>query len=456
VRKRTVKGQSTFQLDLPIPPVAEPVSTDGGVDAYEITMQPGQVQILPEGAPTEVLGYDGIFPGPTIKAQVGRPVEVLQRNELGNGEDSVVHLHGGITAPEHDGHPQDVIPPGEERLYRYNNNQRAGTLMYHEHAHHHTAQGLYRGRIGMYLIEDPEERELDLPRGRFDVPLLIVDRNFNDDNQFVYGSTIPLDPLPGRTMVVNGAVSPRMRTERRLYRLRLANISNGRTLKLALSNGQRMIQIGADTGLLPRPYPRKVISLCAGERADVVVDFREVKAGKKVVLENRALVAGDPPEAGKVLRFDVVRGGKERARVPKRLRAPYLLPSVAAERTITLSLKTSPSPPEWQMDGKSYDPGRIEFSPRLGTTEIWNFVNESSVMHPMHAHLAHFKVLEVGGQKPHPADGGFGHKDTVAVAGNQTVKVRMYFTGYTGRYVYHCHAAEHSDHNMMAQMEVTD
>ena len=110
-RAQARKRLAPFEQDLPIPPVAEPVSTAGGVDAYEITMRPGSMQIL-EGEPTEVLGYDGIFPGPTIRARRGRPVTVLQRNQLANGEDAVVHLHGGINAPEFDGHPDDRDPAG--------------------------------------------------------------------------------------------------------------------------------------------------------------------------------------------------------------------------------------------------------------------------------------------------------------------------------------------------------
>ncbi len=74
-------------------------------------MRPGQVQIL-DGEPTDVLAYEGIFPGPTIKARVGRPAHVRQRNELGTGRDAVVHLHGGINPHASDGHPEDVIPPG--------------------------------------------------------------------------------------------------------------------------------------------------------------------------------------------------------------------------------------------------------------------------------------------------------------------------------------------------------
>ena len=383
-RAQARKRLAPFARDLPIPTVAEPVSTAGGVDAYEITMRPGSMQIL-EGEPTEVLGYDGIFPGPTIRARRGRPVTVLQRNQLANGEDAVVHLHGGINAPEFDGHPDDVIPPDGEFTYRYENQQRGATLWYHEHGHGFTARGVYQGRAGMYLIEDDYDSKLDLPQGEYDVPLIIADRSFDEDNQLVYPGEIPIDGFYGNTLLVNGAVAPRMSVKRRLYRFRILNASNVRTFELALSSGAPLTQIAADSGgLLPRPHKRNAIALCPGERADVVVDFRYYTAGSEMSLVNRA----GGQNVRKVMRFDVVRGGRETARVPKRLRGEYLLPSPSGERTFPLGFQADPPPGQWLIDGKIFDHDRIDIQPTLGTTETWRFVNDTVSMHPMHAHLA--------------------------------------------------------------------
>jgi spore coat protein A, manganese oxidase len=449
--KRAVaaKRLAPFQRDLPLPPVADPVSTAGGVDAYEITMRPGTVQIL-EGEPTEVLGYEGTFPGPTIRARRGRPVTITQRNELGNGEDAVVHLHGGVNAPEHDGHPDDVIPPGGEYTYRYENTQRGATLWYHEHGHGFTARGVYQGRAGMYILEDDKDRELDLPRGEYDVPLMICDRSFDGDNQLVYPGVMPVDGFYGNTLLTNGAVAPRMRVGRRLYRFRILNASNVRTLRLGLSSGAPMAQIASDSGgLLPRSHSRKQIALCPGERADVVIDFRYYTAGSEMTLLN---LNSDAPGLRNVVRFDVVRGGRETARLPERLRSEYLLPSPSADRTFTLGFRENPPPGQWLINGEIFDHDRIDVTPTLGTTETWRFVNDTISMHPMHAHLAHFKVISVGGRRPHPAERGL--KDTVAVWPGETAVVRPYFTHHTGRFVYHCHALEHGDYEMMAQMEV--
>ena len=62
-----------------------------------------------------------------------------------------MHLHGGVTRPEFDGHPHDAIPHGTERLYKYPNVQRQATLWYHDHAHGETAQTLFAGLAAFYL-----------------------------------------------------------------------------------------------------------------------------------------------------------------------------------------------------------------------------------------------------------------------------------------------------------------
>lgn len=70
-----------FQAPLPTPPVLQPVGTDGTTDYYEITQTAAQARFLPETT-TEIWGYNGSFPGPTIEARSGRRVVVRHRNGL--------------------------------------------------------------------------------------------------------------------------------------------------------------------------------------------------------------------------------------------------------------------------------------------------------------------------------------------------------------------------------------
>jgi spore coat protein A len=63
--------------------------------------------------------------------------------------------------------------------------------------------------------------------------------------------------------------------------------------------------------------------------------------------------------------------------------------------TRDFELRKSPEPCAgsiWTINGLSWDD--ITEFPKLGTTEIWGFVNRSGVTHPMHMHLVMFQVLD--------------------------------------------------------------
>ncbi|HET9257156.1 MAG TPA: multicopper oxidase domain-containing protein [Pseudonocardiaceae bacterium] len=203
-----------FQRPLTVPPVARPVSSTQDADYYRITMRQVDAEIIP-GTHTKIWGYDGIFPGPTIKARVGRQVIVEQRNDL--PVQTSVHRHGGNPSPSGDGQPTDFIEPQNSKTYYYPNIQPAATLWYHDHAHGNEARGVYMGLAGLYLISDELEDSLRLPSGDYDVPLVIADRLIDPHGRFVFMPGIGDDLPPGElhtrtTILVNGAPSPTSRS----------------------------------------------------------------------------------------------------------------------------------------------------------------------------------------------------------------------------------------------------
>ena len=161
-----------FRRDLPRIPELVPVRRTHTTDFYESAIGDGMADVLP-GFQTPIYGYEGIYPGPTIRAKRGRRVVIRQQNDL--GFESNVHLHGGYVTAGHDGHPMDVIAAGKSFEYHYPNHQDAASLWYHDHAHGRTSRTLYYGLVAMYVLEDDLERELDLPTGDYDVPIVIAD-----------------------------------------------------------------------------------------------------------------------------------------------------------------------------------------------------------------------------------------------------------------------------------------
>jgi spore coat protein A, manganese oxidase len=437
-----------FQRDLPIMPEAAPVATENGVAVYDLDIREGIAEILP-GMQTPIYGYDGIYPGPTIRAHKGEAAIVRARNGL--TFDSNIHLHGGSVPAKSDGHPMDVIHPGAAFDYAYPNEQDAAPLWYHDHAHGRTARTLYYGLVGCYLLHDAREKRLDLPTGEYDVPIVLADHAFNRDGSFRYAENVDVGFL-GDTLLVNGAVAPRMGVQRRLYRLRFVNASNARVYDLRLGNGRPMIQVASDGGLLERALRRSSLTLHPAERVDVLVDFRQFRTGSQIVLQN---AAAEQESTRAVMRFDVERGGgSEEARIPRgRMRTLEKLPKPSTSRRWSLSLSTT-SGVQWQMAARAFDHSRTDVMTRLGTTELWQWHNPSNRSHPMHLHGMLFRILErsTGVVPAHER----GWKDTVGVAAGETVSVQPWFVPYRGRYVFHCHNLEHGDKAMMLQLEVVE
>jgi FtsP/CotA-like multicopper oxidase with cupredoxin domain len=182
------------------------------------------------------------------------------------------------------------------------------------------------------------------------------------------------------------------------------------------------------------------------ERVEVIVDFSEVPVGSQVILRNELEVG----PMGQIMLFDVVRQEADPSSVPSGLRPLERLEegSASATRDFTLGMDMM----SWVINGQRFDPARVDATPRLGSTEIWQFQNGPMMAHPIHIHLNMFQILDRNGAPPSEAEAGW--KDTVAVGPDETVRVIVRFTDYSGLYMVHCHNLEHEDNAMMTQFQV--
>lgn len=474
-----------FVWPLRIPPVLSPVRSTANADHYEIIQRIDRAELIP-GWESEVWTYGGSFPGPTILSERNRRVIVSHNNEL--PVPTVVHLHGGVTPPEHDGYPTDLLVPDEDwlhrqsrshdhedhggneristRVYEYPNEQRAATLWYHDHRMDFTAPAVWKGLAGLHLITDEEERALDLPDGNRDVPLAIMDRVFDQDGQLFYPSVDPtLTHTPGVTppheagvlgdvILVNGRSWPYHAVDTALYRFRILNASNARRYRLKFEvegNDEDLpiTQIGADQGLLPRAITHDHLTLASAERFDVLVDFRGLEPGSHVRLVN---------ELGEgltrlVMRFDVIRSVYDGRAIPERLSTSFEhLREEDAIRTRRMVFRSEAigGGHGWATNGQPFSPDTTHATIPLGATEIWELT--ADLHHPVHLHLAPFQVLGRGTSGPGQFDHGW--KDTIDLRPAERARIIVRFDGYRGRYVFHCHNLEHEDMMMMANFDV--
>ncbi|GAA4432120.1 multicopper oxidase family protein [Actinokineospora soli] len=432
---------TAFAARMPVIPELAPVLRTRTTDYYRLRVQNQNMEILP-GFQTPVLTFGGSLPGPTIRTRVGRRVRVSVENSSQGGTN--VHLHGAYVAAEHDGHPMDTIASGASRVYEYPNAQQGCTLWYHDHSHHTEAEQVYRGLHGVYIIDDPAERTLGLPSGQYDVPITLRDALFDAGGNMLWGG----NPAERDVILANGKPVPHFPVAARKYRLRFVNGATERMFHLSLAGGEEMVQIGTDGGLLPAPVPRTGITIGSAERVEVVVDFGKYPVGTQLVLND---------VLGPVMRFDVTHTAPDPSRVPATLRALPVMPNATVTRNIELSFDMTGTMPLGLMDGKPFDPARVDIQIKRGATEIWNIHNADlqlgGIKHTFHMHLVQFEVLSRGGLPPTLDDRG--RKDTVYVHPGETVQVKAHFdTEYLGKYLYHCHFLEHSSLGMMAQMEI--
>jgi len=295
-------GQPKFVNALPIPSVID--KRDGGsltIEAKPMTQWLGIIDpITKANLTTNLFGYNGKYPGPTILAKKFEPLSVNWDNKLvditgkplphllpidntihwafrdisasiaSNGIPLVTHLHGGHTEWQSDGYPTAWYTPNyvlkgkdfQKVSYQYKNDQEAATIWYHDHTLGLTRVNVMAGLAGLYIITDENEEELKetkkLPAAPYDIPLFLQDRQFKANGQIFY----PSDPtdfyagdpeagipnaLPstsiipeffGNFMLVNGMTWPVLEVEPRQYRFRVLNGADSRMYNMMLLKSQ--------------------------------------------------------------------------------------------------------------------------------------------------------------------------------------------------------------------------
>jgi len=342
----------------------------------------------------------------------------------------VTHVHGLEVQSTSDGGPNAWFTsdgrhgPGYSTLsttdanaaiYSYPNSQPPTTLFYHEHALGMTRTNLASGLAGFYLERSKNDPNANkLPSGKYEVPLAIQDRSFNNDGSFAFPNVgVNPDDHPywypeffGNSVMVNGKIWPNMNVDQGQYRLRIVDGSNARFYNLTFSNGMSFTQIGSDGGYLRAPVTLTSLTIAPGERADILVDFSNIPTGTKVIMQNNANTPfpdGDPVDpatTGQIMQFTVTNNlGRSPSPLPAILN-PQLatFPSLGTpttQRTKTLyevTNTTSNTPMMVTLDGQMWD-APISETPKLGTTEQWTIPNLTPDAHPIHIHLVQWQLV---------------------------------------------------------------
>lgn len=376
---------------------------------------------------------------------------------------TVAHLHGARVPHASDGYPEDWFGPGHSKLCFYPNHQDAAALWVHDHAMGVSRMNVFAGLMSWYILRSDEEATLNLPSKEYELPLMIYDRSFDLQGQLYYPS-IPDEgawsqEFLGDAMVVNGKVRPYCNVEARKYRLRIANTANSRFLSLALSNGQSFQVIGSDQGLLSSPVEMQRLVLAPAERTDLIVDFSHAP-GEKIRLISDSL--------------DLIQFRVSATRVPDDSIVPSQLRSIARIKESDAARRRIMTLDEFDSDNgeamvmllnRKHWLEPVTEIVKLDDTEIWSLVNLTQDTHPIHLHMVRFQILDrqsfsifdylsdetlnfTGPVIPAPPH-EMGWKDVVQCPPGTVTRIIIPFSGYPGRYLWHCHILEHEANDMM-------
>jgi spore coat protein A len=465
-------------------PAAQGTDATGPFAHYRLTQKLGLASIVP-GLTTTIAGYNGIFPGPTIRVPQGTRTEVRISNALNTSPfhagqfSTVTHLHGSASLPQYDGYANDRTFPGFVKTYHYPNWQPARSLWYHDHDHHFTAQNVFAGLAGQYHLSDRFERA-QLPQGEFDVTLMVSDMSFDASGNVLFDDTSHAGFM-GDTVLVNGVPWPVMKVKPRVYRFRVLTAGISRSWRFTLGNGEPVHLVATDAGMTPVVEPLASWRQGVAERYEVLIDFRKYKPGTRIELKNLSNKNNvDFADTGKVMMFEVVAdaGPKDPFVIPRTLDTgpqPFanrgaidvmeLRPDQATARR---RLRFERDHGLWTVNGVTWDDversnfQKVFANPQPYDIEIIELVNQSGGwFHPVHLHLVDARIIArntTPDGKPFAWEKG--PKDVFYLGENESVTVLTQYTvgdgNAGGRYMTHCHNLVHEDADMMVQFAVGD
>ena len=450
-------------------------------------------------------GFNGQSPGPLIRVTQRASIVVNFTNHL--DQPSSIHWHGIRLDNRFDGVPhvtQELVPPGGHFRYvvRFPD---AGIYWYHSHHREDAQQDL-----GLYgnLFVQPTRADYFGPVNREEVLMLddfLIDAS---DSPMPYGKDASTHALMGRfgnIMLVNGAPDYSLKVGRgEIVRFYLTNASNTRVFNVSFP-GARMKLVAGDVGKLERETWVSNVVLAPAERYVVEARF-DSAASVPLVNHVQAIdhfrgeffdeidtlgvvsVSELAPTSNFAASFGRLRNNDDVRRDIERYRSRF---TGSPDRTLLLTLDVSDKMPFPLVQALRLDTGYVNPIEWSGTMPMmdwlptsrdirwvlrdptskrenmdlaWRFrvgdvvklrlVNDRHTLHPMahpiHLHGQRFLVVAVNGDPMQ----NLSWKDTVLVPAGSTVDLLVEMTN-PGRWMLHCHIAEHLESGMHTVFEVT-
>ena len=502
-------------IDIATLPEAKPSEILEVNNGDTIELNPTLVRKTIQGKEFAMYGYNGQIPGPVIKTEQEAEITVNVTNNI--DMETTIHWHGLRLDNKFDGVPemtQEAIQPDGTFTYTVVFPDE-GIYWYHPHVREDIQQDL-----GLYgnLLVTPTKSDAYAPVNQEEI-IVLDDILLDEDGIEPHGKDDATRPLMGRfgnTVLTNGETIYDMYARKgSVVRYFITNVANTRTFKFSFSaptplkpdmevseNKPKMKLVGSDVGRYEREEWVDEVIIAPAERYIVDVYFEE--AGTYTLDHNspnnslnlahihileeddaeKPLLTNEQSTEPFVDQFMELRSNADVIADIDAFR-PYFDQPV--DKTLELTVELGGGMDHSNMQHETHD--GIEWEDTMaamnemmtGDQVDWKFIDTETgnenmdinwqfkvgdvkkiavtnkedsahpMQHPIHFHGQRFLVLSMDG-KPNE---NLVWKDTVLIPTGSTAEL-LFDIDNPGKWMFHCHIAEHLTNGMMGMFTVTE
>lgn len=420
-----------------------------------IKLEAKESKILINGNWVNSYTYNGLSPGPIIRAKVGDTLNATLINNI--NENTTIHWHGLQVPNGMDGVPhvtQKPVKKGDKFIYTFKLNE-PGIYWYHPHVN--TAEQVGKGLYGILIVEKENDNI------KFDKEQLLILDDIRLDRS---GQIAPFGNMMDASMAgrygnnyfINGKTSFDINADKGSFlKLKLVNTANARIFQFAIENHDFVV-LGNDIGRIKNPYETDSLILAPGERAEILIYLNKSNKDKFKILN---LATRQPEIIGELIYENEDKSKKEDNLIyyqnlikeNLKLDLPDWSNKLNIEPDITFDLYAINGGKEgfkWTING-GYYPEKPDIQElEEGKFYKLRYSSKQRMIHPMHLHGQKFIILARDGI---PVNDTM-WRDTALVFPNESVDIGLIAEG-KGSWVNHCHILEHAEAGMLGIVNVS-
>ena len=408
------------------------------------------------GKPAKVFGIQQSNGTSGLTLIDSQPLNVNLINNC--GEETIIHWHGQTPPYTQDGvmdHARSGLASRASRIYNYP--ARAGTHWMHSH------HGLQEQRLmaAPLIVRTADDLNADMQ----EITILLHDFSFEDPNAILAGlkkSPPSMAEMPG--MDVNDInYDAFLANDRTFDDPEVIAVEHGSHVRLRIINGATTTAFWIDLGTLKGkviavdgtpiiPVSGHIFPVSMGQRLDIVIALPHgamawpITAQREGAVEHTGIIlASRHASVSKIASAAHKLSPIISNTFEKQLHAATPLAERNPDAVYSIELTGTMEKYNWSLNGQTYG-DHTPINVRHGQRIALDFINQTTMAHPMHLHGHTFQVTYIDGRAVQGA-----MRDTVHVPVNSTIRVTFDATN-PGSWPLHCHNLMHMASGMMTDV----